>query len=314
MAERDRARAYRYAWWLTGDAERAAAAVTEAVERVDTADTPAEDLLREVREASVETPTMGARAELALLHDACDLPLGQAARIVGVSADDAPAVLAQGRLDALDERVTVVHAERLGGLAVASPGALAHTETCPSCAQLARKLLEGRDALVALGAVAPEPTAGPRPAGPVAEEDAGADHAGGPDGGADTEAAAQPGSDDTAVTAGERGNGSAAAEAAAEHDAAAEAAAEDTPEHDAAVEAAGERAARAPIRIDVDDDGFAVDDAGAPDDAEEEGSRPRLLTGALLAALALAIVLAVAVGVVLVIALTSVEVRAAGLA
>lgn len=286
MADRDRASAYRYAWWLTGDAERAAEVVAEAADRAGAADASAEDLLRAVRETAVEAPTMRARAELALLHDACDLPLGQAARVVGVSADDAPAALAQGRLDALDEPVAVVHAERLGGLAVASPGALAHTETCPSCAQLARRLLEGREALAGLGAAVPEPPAAPPPTAgeddPAGDERETRDR--GPAGGDATgDGEGEPHDDEPEDGSDEAGHGEAGPTDAGEAE-----------PDDADAEHVRERATRVPIRIHVEDAAFATDEDDEDDEPAEPPSRRRLVTGALLAAATLAVVLAVA--------------------
>lgn len=320
MADRDRASAYRYAWWLTGDAERAAAIVAEAADRGSGAEASAEDLLRAVREAAVEAPTMRPRAELALLHDTCDLPLGQAARIVGVSADDAPSALAQGRLDALDEPVAVVHAERLGGLAVASPGALAHTESCPSCAQLARRLLEGRQALVALGEAVPEPPATPPGAaleeggaGGSADEAAG-QPATGPEAGPEVdddapEAAGQPGPevDDAAPEAAPDAAGQPGHEV---DDAAPETAGQPGPETEpddgAGAGRAEERATRVPIRIHVEDETVIVEEDDETGGVDEAARRRRLVAGAVLAAVALAVVLAVA--------LTAGDAGAAGLA
>ncbi|MFO8076215.1 MAG: hypothetical protein R6T85_08870 [Egibacteraceae bacterium] len=323
MADRDRASAYRYAWWLTGDAERAAAVVAEAADREGGAEASAEDLLRAVREAAVEAPTMRARAELALLHDTCDLPLGQAARIVGISADEAPAALAQGRLDALDEPVTVVHAERLGGLAVASPGALAHAESCPSCTQLARRLLEGRQALAALGKAVPEPPAAPGDAprervGDGAGDEAAAPSEAEPEAGppprvdTDDEAASQPAPgpepraevEDNSPEA----TGEAAPEAAGEAapEATGEASPEAEPDEEAGAGRAEERATRVPIRIHVEDETFTDEGADEADETDETARRRRLVAGALLAAVALAVVLAVA--------LTAGDAGAAGLA
>ncbi|MBA2318773.1 MAG: hypothetical protein H0V93_13490 [Euzebyales bacterium] len=138
--------AFDYAWWLTGDDDRAAAAVRAALAR------PADrlaGLLGDVRRAAIDVPSMCPASELALLHDRARLPLPDAAALVALDADEARAELAHGRLEALVETVDTAfaHPERLGGLAVSNPADVAHARTCDSCATARGALRRGRDAL-----------------------------------------------------------------------------------------------------------------------------------------------------------------------
>lgn len=151
--------AYTYAWWLTGDDERARAAVLAAVARpeVPGADDAlrVEILLRRVRAAAVEQPTMCPASELALLHDGIGLPLDSAAGLAEIDSREARTELAHGRLEALgaSDEVEVVEPERLGGLAVGNPADVAATRQNPKLAALRDMILRGRDELVTLSPV-----------------------------------------------------------------------------------------------------------------------------------------------------------------
>lgn len=153
---RDAAVAYTYAWWLTGDAEPAAAAVRAALAHREHDDDLAR-LLRRVRQAAIPSRTMCPASELALLHDRQGLPLDVAATLSDVPEADARTELAHGRLEALLETVDAdfTHPERLGGLAVGNPADVAHARQCDSCARVKALLASGRDALCGLPAVPP---------------------------------------------------------------------------------------------------------------------------------------------------------------
>lgn len=160
-----------YAWWLTGEeaAARDAADAAAASPRVAAAgyDQQLPALLREVR-ATAPARSMCPASELALLHDAHGLPLGQAADLVGLDVADARVELAHGRLEALTETVLdpFAHPERLGGLAVRNPADVAHARQCHSCGQAARLIERGRAELLELAAVPVEA----EPASPVPAE------------------------------------------------------------------------------------------------------------------------------------------------
>lgn len=147
------ARAYTYAWWLTGDEARAARAVAAALNRPEVAGASPtvrlEILLRRVRASAIAAPTMCPASELALLHDATGLSLGTAAGLAAIAEKDARTELAHGRLEALDEEpdVEIAHPERLGGLAVGNPADVAHARQCASCGRVRELLLVGRDEL-----------------------------------------------------------------------------------------------------------------------------------------------------------------------
>ena len=146
--------AYTYAWWLTGDDARARAAVLAAVARpeVPGADDAlrVEILLRRVRAAAIEQPTMCPASELALLHDGMGLALDSAAGLAMIDSREARTELAHGRLEALgaQDQVNVVEPERLGGLAVGNPADVAAARQNPALGELRRLILQGRDELV----------------------------------------------------------------------------------------------------------------------------------------------------------------------
>ena len=161
--ERQVAAAYTYAWWLTGDDDAAARALenalTTAVAAPDSGEPPAVALARAVRVELRDVQTMFGPSQLALLHDALELPLAAAADIAGVAPDDMGFALAHGRMEALLETVRdpFDHPDRLGGLAVDDAEAIAHARTCPSCAR-ARTLIErGRTELRAVAPVSAPP-------------------------------------------------------------------------------------------------------------------------------------------------------------
>ena len=136
--------AYDYAWWLTGDDERAARAVLST-----NGERELSELLSSVRRTAITERTMCPASELALLHDRARLPLDLAATIAVVPTADARTELAHGRLEALEQAVDTafVHPERLGGLAVANPADVAHARTCADCARALDALRDGRGAL-----------------------------------------------------------------------------------------------------------------------------------------------------------------------
>ena len=161
--ERQAAAAYTYAWWLTGDDDAAAQALENAMQTAaaasDTAEPSAVALARAVRSELRDVHTMFGPSQLALLHDALELPLDAAADIAGVEPDDIGFALAHGRMEALLETVRdpFDHPDRLGGLAVADSEAIAHAHTCTSCAR-ARTLIErGRTELRAIAPVSAPP-------------------------------------------------------------------------------------------------------------------------------------------------------------
>ena len=151
--------AYTYAWWLTGDEARARAAVLAAVARpeVPGADDAlrVENLLRRVRAAAIEQPTMCPASELALLHDGMGLALDSAAGLAMIDSREARTELAHGRLEALgaQDQVNVVEPERLGGLAVGNPADVAAARQNPALGELRRLILQGRDELVSVSRV-----------------------------------------------------------------------------------------------------------------------------------------------------------------
>lgn len=153
--------AFTYAWWLTGDEQAAATAVSQAAAEPGVAgageDARFEVLLRTVRGIAAPTPTMCPASELALLHDAQGIDLHVAAGLVGVAEGDVGVELAHGRLEALVETVRgeFTHPERLGGLAVGNPADVAHARQCASCAGVRDLIGRGRDELTAIGTMQP---------------------------------------------------------------------------------------------------------------------------------------------------------------
>lgn len=159
--------AFTYAWWLTGDDAAAERAVAAALDAAPEADTPV--LLGRVR-SQVERAAMGPSAEIALLHDVAGLELDQAASIAGIAPDDAPRLLASGRLESLSSPpdVEILHPERLGGLAAGARKDTIHARGCRSCGRLSELLAQGRDELVAIASVpAPEVLLGRVAAAPI---------------------------------------------------------------------------------------------------------------------------------------------------
>ncbi len=148
--------AYTYAWWLTGDEQSARSAVLAAIERpeVPGADDQlrVEILLRRVRAAAIQAPTMCPASELALLHDGMGLALDSAAGLASIDSREARTELAHGRLEALgpDVEVEVVEPERLGGLAVGNPADVAAARQNPKLGRLRELILQGRDELEAV--------------------------------------------------------------------------------------------------------------------------------------------------------------------
>ena len=151
--------AFTYAWWLTGDDEKAETAVRAAAGAAGSASprTRTEVALEAVRAHVGRDVAMGGAAEIALLHDVAGMRLPRAAAIAGVSGTDAPALLAKGRLEALATApdVTVEHPDRLGGLAVGNRRDASHARQCASCRRVSELLNEGRDELIAIATVAP---------------------------------------------------------------------------------------------------------------------------------------------------------------
>lgn len=196
--------AFTYAWWLTGDAGAAEAAVRRAWEQVrDLApEGRAVALLEAVRTRAIDRPTMCPASELAVLHDAHGLDLPEAARLCRVDLADARVELAHGRLEALLETVRepFAHPERLGGLAVGNPPDVAHARQCDNCATVERLLRQGRDTL---REIPPPPTPAelrqllepetePKPPPPVERVQSGPDEAQNAPATASQEAEAEP--------------------------------------------------------------------------------------------------------------------------
>lgn len=164
--ERQAARAYAYAWWMTGDEDAAGTALgaglatpepDEPDERDDSARLVV--LMQGVRAHLGDLRTMPPSSELALLHDGFDLPLAAAAELAGVAADEADFALAHGRLVALLETVRedFEHADRLGGLAVGNPEDVAHASQCRSCGRALVLIERGRTELREVSPVSAPP-------------------------------------------------------------------------------------------------------------------------------------------------------------
>lgn len=161
-----------YGWWLTGDRDAARRAVRRALAggldgvggSGSAGEPPAgggdgfEALLRRVRAAAVDGPTLCPASELTLLHDGHAVPLDVAASLVGVEPADARTELAHGRLEALTDlpERPLAHPERLGGLAVGNPADVAHARQCADCTDVRRMLLRGRAEVTALPRAAVE--------------------------------------------------------------------------------------------------------------------------------------------------------------